>query len=83
MNSITSNVVELLLSVTHRFVPDGMVAGVAQLAFGDYSVGGFTLWMSLLAFAGRNTAAKLDSDIKAALTSTESRVPFYENDGWR
>ena len=93
MNSITSNVVELLLSVTHRFVPDGMkvyalaiigmVAGVAQLAFGDYSVGGMVLWMSLLAFAGRNTAAKLDSDIKAALTSTESRVPFYENDGWR
>ena len=105
MNSITSYVVELLLGVTHRFIPDGMkvyalaiiglMVGVSQLAFGDYSVGGFTLWMSLLALAGRNTAAKLDSNIKAALTSTEketnpirappteSGIPFYENDGWK
>ena len=105
MKNITPYVVELLLSVTHRFVPDGMkvyalaiigmVAGVAQLAFGDYSTGGFILWMSLLALVGRNTVAKLDSDIKVSLAPTEektnpirappteSRIPFYKNDGWK
>lgn len=71
-------VIEAILWLMNKFVPDGMkvyvlgvigiVAGLALMSVGDFVNGGMLLWGGLLGLAGRHTAEKLMEGIKDNLT---------------